>query len=148
MLRTEARLLGEIRGLDGEKKALVYDNYSKLIAATDTIGRMREEMEPLGGVLGRLGGMVEGIVESAGALAESKDADGLGKGEEADKAAQMRTVRWVLDAPERLGKMVVAGRKEDAEKEWVDVQLLLEKWEGVGGVEETRAKCKTALAGD
>lgn len=30
----------EIKGLDGEKKALVYDNYSKLIAATDTIRKV------------------------------------------------------------------------------------------------------------
>ncbi len=31
----------EIRGLDGERKALVYDNYSKLITATDTIHKVR-----------------------------------------------------------------------------------------------------------
>lgn len=31
----------EIRSLDGERKALVYDNYSKLIAATDTIRKVR-----------------------------------------------------------------------------------------------------------
>ena len=30
----------EIRALDGERKALVYDNYSKLIAATDTIRKV------------------------------------------------------------------------------------------------------------
>lgn len=30
----------EIKGLDGERKALVYDNYSKLIAATETIGKV------------------------------------------------------------------------------------------------------------
>lgn len=30
----------EIRGLDGERKALVYDNYSKLIAATETIRKV------------------------------------------------------------------------------------------------------------
>lgn len=30
----------EIRGLDGERKALVYDNYSKLITATDTIHKV------------------------------------------------------------------------------------------------------------
>lgn len=31
----------EIKDLDGERKALVYDNYSKLIAAADTIGKVR-----------------------------------------------------------------------------------------------------------
>lgn len=30
----------EIRGFDGERKALVYDNYSKLITATDTIRKV------------------------------------------------------------------------------------------------------------
>lgn len=40
LLRIEAGLIGEIRGLDAEKKALVYDNYSKLIAATDTIRKV------------------------------------------------------------------------------------------------------------
>lgn len=30
----------EIRALDGEKKALVYDNYSKLIAAVETIRKV------------------------------------------------------------------------------------------------------------
>ena len=40
VLQVEGALLGEIRGLDGERKALVYDNYSKLIAATDTIKKV------------------------------------------------------------------------------------------------------------
>jgi hypothetical protein len=40
VLRTEGALVGEIRALDGERKALVYDNYSKLIAATETIRKV------------------------------------------------------------------------------------------------------------
>ncbi|KAI4269368.1 MAG: hypothetical protein LQ337_007319, partial [Flavoplaca oasis] len=41
LLKVESGLINEIRALDGEKKALVYDNYSKLITATDTIRRVR-----------------------------------------------------------------------------------------------------------
>ena len=41
VLKVEGALVNEIRGLDGERKALVYDNYSKLIAATDTIQKVR-----------------------------------------------------------------------------------------------------------
>jgi YD repeat-containing protein len=41
LLRTENELVAEVRGLDGERKALVYDNYSKLISATDTIKKVR-----------------------------------------------------------------------------------------------------------
>lgn len=42
LLKIESGLINEIRGLDGEKKALVYDNYSKLITATDTIRKVGE----------------------------------------------------------------------------------------------------------
>ncbi|KAH7369703.1 Vps51/Vps67-domain-containing protein, partial [Rhexocercosporidium sp. MPI-PUGE-AT-0058] len=35
-------VLADVRALDAERKALVYDNYSKLIVATEMIGRMRE----------------------------------------------------------------------------------------------------------
>lgn len=40
LLRTYARTVGETRALDAEKKALVYDNYSKLISATETIRKV------------------------------------------------------------------------------------------------------------
>ena len=40
LLRLYTRTLGEIRALEAEKKALVYDNYSKLISATETIRKV------------------------------------------------------------------------------------------------------------
>ena len=40
LLKTYTKVLAEIRALDAEKKALVYDNYSKLIAATEAIKKV------------------------------------------------------------------------------------------------------------
>jgi vacuolar protein sorting-associated protein 51 len=40
LLALENELVSDIRNLDGERKALVYDNYSKLITATDTIKKV------------------------------------------------------------------------------------------------------------
>jgi hypothetical protein len=47
VLRVEKELVSEIRGLDGERKALVYDNYSKLISATDTIRKVCSNLASL-----------------------------------------------------------------------------------------------------
>src|SRR2546423_9489822 len=55
VLKVEATLISEIRNLDGERKALVYDNYSKLIKATRTIGRMRMNMNGAGLRQGEIG---------------------------------------------------------------------------------------------
>jgi hypothetical protein len=44
LLRLYTRTMGEIRALDAEKKALVYDNYSKLISATETIRKVGDHI--------------------------------------------------------------------------------------------------------
>lgn len=41
LLRIYTRVLTETRALDAEKKSLVYDNYSRLITATETIRKVR-----------------------------------------------------------------------------------------------------------
>lgn len=41
LLDTETRLGKEIRSLDSEMQTLVYENYNKFIAATDTVRNVR-----------------------------------------------------------------------------------------------------------
>lgn len=53
LLRVYTRVLGELRALDAEKKALVYDNYSKLISATETIRKVRHSQTPTPLLAGR-----------------------------------------------------------------------------------------------
>ncbi|KAK5690443.1 hypothetical protein LTR97_012311 [Elasticomyces elasticus] len=141
VLRVEAGLVGEIRGLDGEKKALVYDNYSKLIAATDTIRNMREKMDPLTET-STLMGDIERIAERASRLSEQMKTQ---HGGDTRRQAQQQTVNWVLGAPDRLRQMVVEGSVEDANAQWEEVSQLLSKWDGVKGVEQVRRGCLDAL---
>lgn len=145
VLRAESGLINEIKGLDGERKALVYDNYSKLITATDTIRRMRANMDPLTPTTGTLGMAVGYIAETAGGLAQQargRDEGGRKEGEREWKKEQRETVRWVLGTPRRLGVLLDKGEKEKAEKDWDEVKGLLDKWKGVNGVEELRDECE------
>ncbi|TKA69546.1 hypothetical protein B0A55_06557 [Friedmanniomyces simplex] len=150
VLRVEAGLVSEIRGLDGEKKALVYDNYSKLIAATDTIRSMREKMDPVtetSTLMGDIGRIAETASRLSGEMGKQHDGETGGAGGERvrEKMAQQETVRWVLAAPKRLRELVVEGRTEEAEAQWDEVSHLLSKWEGTNGVEQVRSGCLDAL---
>lgn len=154
VLKAENTLVGDIRTLDGERKALVYDNYSKLIRAVETIGTMRQSMEERGAPLTMtktLGPAVSFVAETAGSLIregeeqrrqvkEAKSAQ-----EDDRKNAERETVRWVLAAPERLRKLLGEGKREGAEKDWEEVDGLLKKWEGVKGVAEVRTACEEAM---
>ena len=170
VLRTEAVLMSEIRNLDGERKALVYDNYSKLIAATRTIGGLVEGEEGgkglgIGGMgdgrggvgggggaavlneMGRLGERVEAVRRMAEGLGGERLASGEGgdRGRMRMEKSKRDTVKWVLGAPERLKGMFEDGKRGEAEKEWSTVSAMLDQWEGVKGVEETRRACQEAI---
>ncbi|MDA4132848.1 MAG: vacuolar protein sorting-associated family 51 protein, partial [Thaumarchaeota archaeon] len=165
LLRTYARVLGETRALDAEKKALVYDNYSKLISATETIRKMRANMDPLNPVAATLDPAISQVYAQAGRIRgearrnaalpslpgqEGRSQGGGDGGDERarvtreDVARRKRTqkiVREVLAAPERVRDLVRQGRYEDAKREWALPRRLLVGWseKGVGGDDDVQA---------
>ncbi|KAJ5801017.1 uncharacterized protein N7518_003085 [Penicillium psychrosexuale] len=154
VLKAENTLVGDIRTLDGERKALVYDNYSKLIRAVETIGKMRRSMDDRGAPLTMtktLGPAIAFVAETASGLIkegeeqrrlmkEAKLEDGT-----SSKKSEKDTVRWVLSSPQRLEKLVAEGKQEDAQKDWKEIQHLLDAWGEVKGVAEVRTACEKVM---
>lgn len=102
---------------------------------------MRENVDPMAPVTTTLEPAVKHIADVAGDIAGSR-------GVSEDKGAQKETVRWVLGAPERLRGLKEEGKEGEMTKEWDDVRGLLEKWEGVKGVDEVRRKCEDIVGKD
>ncbi|CZS98408.1 uncharacterized protein RAG0_07174 [Rhynchosporium agropyri] len=156
-------VLADVRALDAERKALVYDNYSKLIVATEMIGRMREGVgngkgsvsgsgsgsgRNVGG--GAVGGKknedkvegVEQLVERVRKGVEALRRDGEGseaRKAEMERAERRRKTRLVVErvssAPEKVRRLVKDGKKDEASALWEHEKRLLERWRerGVGG---------------
>ena len=144
LVRTYARVLGEIRALDAEKKALVYDNYSKLISATETIRRMRSTMDPLNPMAATLDLVVAKIYEQASGLREELRREAppppasTSAEDEVQGRARRRTrelAKEVLAVPDRLRRLVEEGREDEAKRAWEMPRKLLERWRerGLGG---------------
>jgi hypothetical protein len=151
----------EIRNLDSDRKSLVYDNYSKLLAATSTIRRMRGNMDPLAPTTHTLGPAISHIADIATSLsspapgAQTKP-EGLGisvrveedtvEKENADhKQKQRDTVRWVLGTPRRLRDLIDQDRDEEADQDWEEVSKILNQWKGVAGVQALREECEDIM---
>ncbi|KAF2155223.1 hypothetical protein K461DRAFT_110135 [Myriangium duriaei CBS 260.36] len=141
VMKVEAGLLRDIRGFDGERKALVYDNYSKLIGATETIRKMRGSMDPLKPAFTTLTPAISHIAEQAKSLSSANDTGADELSRHARKEHERQTVQYVLDAPSRLQKLVDEGRSQAAHADWGKVSTLLDKWDGVAGVVEIRQQC-------
>ncbi|KAF4200968.1 hypothetical protein CNMCM8927_002263 [Aspergillus lentulus] len=157
VLKAENTLVGDIKTLDSERKALVYDNYSKLIRAVETIGKMRRSMDERGAPLTMtktLGPAIAFVAETATSLIqegeeqqrrirEAKATDGTGRGK-----AEKETVQWVLGASSRLEKLLSEGKEEEATNDWEQIRNLLDRWEGVKGVAEIRQACEKVMKCD
>jgi hypothetical protein len=147
LLRTYNGVLTDIRALDAEKKALVYDNYSKLIAATETIRKMRANMDPLNPMASTLDPAIASIYERAGRIKEElkgsmpewqKREAGMTEGEKEDierKERVTEVVLRVLDTPEKLRELMKDGNEKEAKNVWETTLILLKRWKerGVGG---------------
>ncbi|KAF5603406.1 Ngg1p-interacting factor 3 [Fusarium pseudocircinatum] len=143
LLRLYTRVVGEVRALDAEKKALVYDNYSKLITATETIRKMRANMDPLNPMASTLDPAIAQIYSQASsirdALRETVPSPDSVEGKKRDAATRQQRTRelavQVLATPERLRALVSEGKIAQARKEWVMPRKLLESWKekGLGG---------------
>lgn len=159
ILKIEAGLLSDVRNLDGERKALVYDNYSKLISATDTIKKMRTDMDPLVPMTSSLAPTIAHIAETSASLSENLKKNGVvvestEQFENVEKldaralaAKQRRTVSWVLDTPSRLRSLVEAGKSDEAKIQWEVVRPLLQKWSNVKGTDDVRRGCEECFPG-
>lgn len=148
LLRTYTRIRGEMRALDAEKKALVYDNYSKLLSATETIRRMRATMDPLTPMASTLDPTIGRIYEQANDIREAwrkevrppgdGESDRLGaekKKAEDSRRRQRKVAVAVVRTPERLRQLVKEGKEDEARKEWELPRRLLLSWKakGLGG---------------
>lgn len=154
ILKAENTLVGDIRTLDGERKALVYDNYSKLIHAVETIGKMRRSMDERGAPLTMtktLGPAIAFVAETAGGLIKEGEEQRRRIKEEREveppqpNKTEKETVRWVLAAPQRLDELLSEGQQAEAEKDWQEVRHLLDAWGEVKGVAEVRAACEKVM---
>ncbi|KAI1505028.1 Vps51/Vps67-domain-containing protein [Biscogniauxia marginata] len=145
LLRLYTRVLGETRALDAEKKALVYDNYSKLITATETIRKMRTNMDPLNPMASTLDPAIAQIYSQASAIRESlrkavppPDASKQAAEEASQRRLQTKQLALeALDAPDKIRVLVSEGRLEDARQAWMMPRKLLLTWkeQGLGGTD-------------
>jgi vacuolar protein sorting-associated protein 51 len=121
----------------------VYDNYSKLIAATETIRRMRENMGPLNPMASTLDPAIARIYEMAekmrgemrGQVGKDDIVDEGEREKEKRREKARETVAKVLGTPEKIRQLVEEGKEDEARAAWEPTLKILERWKerDVGG---------------
>ena len=107
MLLRDTKMTHEIRALDSDMQMLVYENYNKFIAATETIKRMKSNVDAMDADMEAVRVKMDGITSSSIKLDESLDA----KHGRVDKLVRVRRVlerlEFLSELPEKLESMIL-----------------------------------------
>ncbi|KAF9945224.1 Vacuolar protein sorting-associated protein 51, partial [Modicella reniformis] len=71
LVQADNELVADIRQLDGDMKTLVYENYSKFLSATDTINKMKSNVDNLESEMSRLTHNINRIATSSSTIHSS-----------------------------------------------------------------------------
>ncbi|KAG0199539.1 Vacuolar protein sorting-associated protein 51 [Mortierella sp. GBA30] len=89
LIQADNELVADIRQLDGDMKTLVYENYSKFLSATDTINKMKSNVDNLESEMSRL-------TQNIGKIAISSSAIHSSLGSKREKIRQLNGVHSLL----------------------------------------------------
>ena len=141
-----AEMAGEIRSLDSDMQMLVYENYSKFIVATDTIRRMKSNVEGMEAKM-------EELRVTVASTAERSEAVNARLGAHRDQVEQLSGVRGlisklqaVFELPRKMRTCLDRGAVALAVRYYAAAAPLLRKYGDEGAFASTRREADAAAA--
>ncbi|KAJ2003613.1 hypothetical protein GGI04_002907, partial [Coemansia thaxteri] len=139
LLAKDNQLVSEVRQIDGDMKTMVYENYSKFISATETIGKMKRDADFMDAEMEKLSrrvNLISGRTDSVNArFAGRREAIARLNGE----YGTLRRLQFLFDLPDELNRHISMGRFVEAARVWSRTQPQLEHYRQLGvfaGVEK------------
>ncbi|KAJ1878569.1 hypothetical protein LPJ57_003335, partial [Coemansia sp. RSA 486] len=132
LLQADAELVSSVRQIDGDMKTMVYENYSKFISATETIGRMKEDADFMDAEMFKLSRRINDISERAKLVDQQLVLRRERIRRLSSEQKTMRRLQLLFDLPDRLSQLISQARFVDAAKQWSRTKPLLEHYRQLG----------------
>ncbi|KAF8926102.1 hypothetical protein EDD21DRAFT_235715 [Dissophora ornata] len=145
LVQADNELVADIRQLDGDMKTLVYENYSKFLSATDTINKMKSNVDNLESEMSRLTQNISKIATSSSAIHSSL-------GGKREKIRQLNGVhslltklQFVFELPTNLHQCLEAESYTQAVKSYCRTLHLLQHYKHLTVFTGIERECKTIM---
>jgi len=128
LLRRDDELVSEVKALDSDMQMLVYENYNKFISATDTIRKMKGDVESMEAEVDSLVQKMDGIAHASLGVNETL----AGKRSRIDKLVRVRRLltrlEVIFNLPAKLTAAVEKGDYEAAVGHYATCESVLRKY--------------------
>eukprot|EP01046_Picozoa_sp_COSAG06_P042361 COSAG06_NODE_5387_length_3511_cov_4.500000_1_plen_335_part_00 len=138
LLKKSSTIRGEVKTLDNDMQMLVYENYTKFISATDTIGQMKEGVEGMEDEMQSLAATITKISDGSNRI-NTNLSEHRAKIDKLTGVRRLLTkLQFLMELPARLRQCVVEERFGDAIRYYEGTKGVLERFkttEGFGNLE-------------
>ncbi|KAK3847519.1 MAG: hypothetical protein J3R72DRAFT_431592 [Linnemannia gamsii] len=145
LVQADNELVADIRQLDGDMKTLVYENYSKFLSATDTINKMKSNVDNLESEMARL-------TQNIGKIATSSSAIHSSLGGKREKIRQLNGVhslltklQFVFELPTNLHQCLETESYTQAVKSYCRTLHLLQHYKHLTVFTGIERECKAIM---
>ncbi|KAJ3117038.1 Vacuolar protein sorting-associated protein 51 [Phlyctochytrium bullatum] len=142
LIRTDTELIEDVRRIDGQMKTLVYQNYHKFIAATDTIKQMRTKVEGMNDEMGDLERKMNALVESNNKLNDMLNPNRTKLQKLHSVNALLRKLNFVFELPAKLEAAFSCGHFKQAVRYHVATSALLQHYYHIPVFQKIDEECK------
>ncbi|GAN04975.1 conserved hypothetical protein [Mucor ambiguus] len=145
LIEKDNQLVGEIREIDGDMKTLVYENYSKFISATDTIRKMKSNVESMESEMGRLNENISNISKQSKTINEELGPNRQKIQQLSNVHNSLKRLQFIFELPNRLQHCLVKGKYGQAVKYYSKASTVLNHYQHMAAFKGIERDCNSIM---
>ncbi|CAO3646340.1 unnamed protein product [Cunninghamella echinulata] len=130
-----------MREIEGDMKTLVYENYSKFISATDTIRKMKSNVESMESEMDRLNTNMGNISQQCSKINQALEPNKTKIQQLSNIHSQLQRLQFIFELPNRLQRYLDGKQYTMAVKNYCKARKLLDHYEHMSAFKGIERDC-------
>ncbi|KAI9309453.1 exocyst complex component Sec5-domain-containing protein [Cunninghamella echinulata] len=130
-----------MREIEGDMKTLVYENYSKFISATDTIRKMKSNVESMESEMDRLNTSMGNISQQCSKINQALEPNKTKIQQLSNIHSQLQRLQFIFELPNRLQRYLDGKQYTMAVKNYCKARKLLDHYEHMSAFKGIERDC-------
>merc|ERR550519_3221985 len=143
----EGEIVRQIQGLDSDMQTLVYENYNKFIAATETIRKMRVDFRSMEEEMDQLASSMTSITAFSSNISDKLRVRRQEVARLSSTNTTLQKLQFVLELPQRLKESIEGGRPGQAVEDWGRAEVALARYRDMPSFLGIQEECLAIMAG-
>jgi len=145
LMAQEGEIVRQIQGLDSDMQTLVYENYNKFIAATETIRKMRVDFRSMEDEMEQLASSMSSITTFSSQISDKLRTRRQDVARLSSAHSTLQKLQFVLELPNKLTENIEEGRPGQAVEDWLRAERALTHYKDMASFAGIQEDCEKIM---